>query len=123
MSQGFELNGRKFVYRTPTIAFVRKVDSRNYEPILSQFGSAMMSKKQGRKFDRTWRRFCNDVLVRDNRLWKWFGIVPKELRSSEIPLLRVIEVTQGFFAMLEATLKELDAQVKSLVASRATAKQ
>ena len=66
---------------------------------------------------RMWKRVRSIAFEKDWK-WKFFGIIPKELRCSEMSLKQAGELQADFFALVGETVKGHDAPLLSLNSSQ-----
>ena len=93
------VGGREFKFVKLSIDAVMRLNKKKYESFFASLDikKVLEDDAEYKKFGATWREFCNDAFVHDSLLWRWFGILPKQLRFDSIKLGDIPEVAQSFF--------------------------
>lgn len=107
---GAEINGKQFPFARITIAHQPKC--------IKKFSPTIVSTLRERCFPQTnnlrmWKRVRAVAFEKD---WKWkLGIIPKELRCSEIGLKEAGEIQARFFDYLQEMVKGHDEPLLSAI--------
>lgn len=82
-----------------------------------QIEAKLVNRKQHKRFQKIfnrlyWRKFCRLAFVMDFK-WKYLGLVPNELKYSNVSLKDFGGIQAAFFGYYGAIAKELGEQFKS----------
>lgn len=98
--EGAEINGKQFPFIRVTIASQKRIADKFMPSRLSLFLDRHFPE---RLIFRMWKRVRSVAFVKDWK-WKYFRIIPKELRCSEIGLKSVGEIQASFFVYVAETV-------------------
>jgi hypothetical protein len=105
--EGARVNGREFPFVRVTVtgsATILKKFNPSLCKIILQLISFQWARPSGK--DKRWWKKLRSVAFVKTGLWKWFRIVPKELRCSEITQHEAWEIEESFFVYAGATVNE-----------------
>ncbi len=112
--QGAEINGKQFPFVRVTVAKQHEI-LKKFRPKLRDAFSQRFRPETNNS--RMWKKVRSLAFVKDWK-WKYFFIVPKELRLSQISLKLSGEIQANFFDYVAAEVKGHDAPLNSLNPSR-----
>lgn len=117
--EGAEIDGKRFPFIRVTVAGQKKV-VKKFKPNLRDLLSATFFPSSANI--RSWKKTRSVAFVKTG-IWKWFRIVPKELRCSEMNLKLAGELQARFFDIVGETVKGHDAPLLSLNPSQTEIKK
>lgn len=100
--EGAEINGKQFPFVRVTIASQKRIIDR-FNP--SRLAIFLDEHFPGGRMIRVWKHVRSVAFVKDWK-WKYFRIVPKELRCSEIGIKQAGEIQASFFVYVAAIVNE-----------------
>lgn len=113
--EGAEINGKQFPFVRVTVASQKRIIDRFNPSRLALFIDRHFP--EGRTI-RIWKNVRSVAFVKDWK-WKYLGIVPKELRCSEIGLKSAGEIQASFFGYVAGIANEYrslsDSAMKGLI--------
>jgi hypothetical protein len=107
--EGAEIDGKQFPFVRVTVANQLKIINR-FKPTL--YGAFIQRFFPERNNLRMWKR-VRSIAFEKTGLWK-IGIIPKELRCSEMSLKQAGEIQASFFALVKEIVAAHDAPLVSL---------
>jgi hypothetical protein len=112
--EGAEVGGKRFPFARITVAAQPK--------IIRTFRPTVIAALREKYFPQTnnlrmWKKVRAVAFVKDWK-WKYLGIIPKELRSSEIGLKESGEIQASFFVYLQGMVNGHDAPLLSAIDSK-----
>jgi hypothetical protein len=93
--EGAEIDGKQFPFVRVTIAQQGKIIRGLFKPRFRDLFSMAFRPESEKK--RIWKRFRSTAFIKSG-LWKWFRIIPRELRCSTILINQAEEIEARFFA-------------------------
>lgn len=102
--EGAEINGKLFPFVRITIASQAQIQNKFTPSRLALWLDKHFPEK---RIYRVWKQVRSVAFVKDWK-WKYFGIVPKELRFSEITLKQAGEIQASFFVYVAETVSVYD---------------
>lgn len=100
--EGAEVGGKYFPFKPLTVTQSKRILKKLLMPNIFIRLKNIIARKGANK--RWWKRVRNTAFVRTG--WWHLGIVPKELRCSNIKDSKATEIEESFFAFAEETVKE-----------------
>lgn len=111
---GIEIGGRFFEFVRVTISAQSKIIKR-FDPSAFEFIKQKMNPSMNNL--RMWKKVRSIAFVKTG-LWKYLGIVPKELRCDQISLAKAGEAQASFFEYVAREVNDHDGHLKQLITSR-----
>ena len=112
--EGAEINGKQFPFVRITVSQQKSIINRFKPTVLGILFEKYFPQTINQ---RAWKRTRSIAFEKDWK-WKYFGIIPKELRCSHMGLKQAGEIQADFFSRLWATVQGHDAPWLSAIASR-----
>lgn len=104
------LNGKKFEFTKPTVAFIRALTDSGYgENLKKKFTAAIQDTEECKKFSREWKSFC---LFAFKKKWWWRIYFPKDLAFNNLTIVEAAKTIRNFFDFVRVILDEFTALAK-----------
>ena len=112
--EGAVIGDKKFPFVRVTVAKQAKIINKFKPTIINSICQWLWPERNNL---RMWKRVRSIAFEKDWK-WKFFGIIPKELRCSEMSLKQAGELQASFFARVGEIVKGHDAPLLSLNSSQ-----
>jgi hypothetical protein len=114
MFDGYEAeNGKKFPFVQLTMTQVARMNRKLFKPgFWRSVGIAVATLVRREDLDKRWWKKIRSIAFAKRGLWR-VGIVPKELRCSNIPFVKAVKCEEDFFVYAREIANGSNAQSSS----------
>ena len=112
--EGVEISGKQFPFVRVTIARQAEIIKKFKPTIIGVFAQSFSPERNNQ---RMWKKVRSVAFVKDWK-WKYFRIIPKELRCSEIKIQQAGELQASFFSYVGEAVKGHDEPLRFVTLSK-----